>query len=215
MAFLDLFRPEWQHSDPKRRIAALGKLHVPWILFEIARNDSDSGVRAAAAERLARTRFRQEYDLSSRDHKGFRDYVSNTIELIQIGRTVPDEFAIHFGDKDSGGILAERRPPDTDAFLVVPPRLIVSGYDDGHSTVRFGLKPDCDILAFVKLLREVRENGNVLSYRMVFIVGPQSWRGSPTPDAEAIVKELAQGVVKTSPCFLKKTLFVINDGPSS
>jgi len=48
---------------------------------------------------------------------------------------------------------------------------------------------------------------------MVFIVGPQSWRGSPTPDAEAIVKELAQGVVKTSPCFLKKTLFVINDGP--
>ncbi len=56
MAFLDKFRakPEWQHSDPETRLAAVRRLAAEeqQLLASIARQDADASVRLAALKKL-------------------------------------------------------------------------------------------------------------------------------------------------------------------
>lgn len=50
MGLVNLFRPKWQHTDPKVRIAALKNVRDLQILSELAENDDDHAVREAAKE---------------------------------------------------------------------------------------------------------------------------------------------------------------------
>ncbi|HAR66315.1 MAG TPA: hypothetical protein DCR55_08910 [Lentisphaeria bacterium] len=54
MALFDLFRPKWQHSDRNVRLEGVADLAPTEVetLLEIAADDSDEGVRIAAAKRL-------------------------------------------------------------------------------------------------------------------------------------------------------------------
>ncbi|MFH1158334.1 MAG: ankyrin repeat domain-containing protein [Pseudomonadota bacterium] len=52
MAFMDLFRPEWKHSNGAVRKAAVGKLTDQAVLAEVANDDEDWRVRKAAVEKL-------------------------------------------------------------------------------------------------------------------------------------------------------------------
>ena len=50
MGFKDLFKPKYQHSDPKVRQEAVKELTDPEILADIALNDTDSHVRFSAVD---------------------------------------------------------------------------------------------------------------------------------------------------------------------
>jgi len=54
MALFDLFRPQWKHSDPAHRLAAVRHLENDRqeVFLEAALSDEDAAVRAAAAKRL-------------------------------------------------------------------------------------------------------------------------------------------------------------------
>jgi hypothetical protein len=62
MALLDFFRPQWKHSNPEHRLAAIRLLEEDHqdVFLATAMEDEDSAVRAAAAKRLAgEARIRQ------------------------------------------------------------------------------------------------------------------------------------------------------------
>ena len=51
MGLLDrIFKPKWQHDDPKVRLEAIKKLDDQEKLGEVAINDSDETIRLAAVE---------------------------------------------------------------------------------------------------------------------------------------------------------------------
>ena len=52
MSLLDLFRPQWKHSRPAVRAAAVRGINNSDLLAEIARTDSDRDVRIAAVRML-------------------------------------------------------------------------------------------------------------------------------------------------------------------
>jgi hypothetical protein len=52
MAFMDLFRPKWQHSDCNVRQMAVKKLTDQALLYKIANEDKVNAVRKAAVEKL-------------------------------------------------------------------------------------------------------------------------------------------------------------------
>jgi hypothetical protein len=54
MALVDLFKPKWKHSDVTVRMNAVRSLDPSetTTLAQIARNDSDEGVRRLAIRRL-------------------------------------------------------------------------------------------------------------------------------------------------------------------
>jgi hypothetical protein len=52
MGFKDLFKPKYQHSDPKVRCSAVKELDDMAIIIDIAKNDKNQDVRIAAIERI-------------------------------------------------------------------------------------------------------------------------------------------------------------------
>ncbi len=54
MAFLDLFRPKWKHSNPEIRISSVKKIKKSRRLKEIIENDSDERVKQVAWFQIAK-----------------------------------------------------------------------------------------------------------------------------------------------------------------
>ena len=52
MAFLDLFKPKWKHSNLKIRVATVENLTDQKVLIDIVKNDKNSTVRKTAVENL-------------------------------------------------------------------------------------------------------------------------------------------------------------------
>lgn len=52
MALLDVFKPKWQRSNPRSRIAGIHSLNDQSVLASLADNDPDASVRDAAVKRL-------------------------------------------------------------------------------------------------------------------------------------------------------------------
>lgn len=74
MSLLDLFRPQWKHSNPDQRLQAVSKLGTENqdLFAQIARNDENPQVRQAAAKRITQSpllkTFSQDADLDIRQH---------------------------------------------------------------------------------------------------------------------------------------------------
>lgn len=72
MSLLDLFRPQWKHSNPDQRLQAVSKLGTENqdLFAQIARNDENTQVRQAAAKRIHQSHilktFTQDADLEIR-----------------------------------------------------------------------------------------------------------------------------------------------------
>jgi len=50
--FLDLFRPNWRHTDPAKRLTAVQLINDPLTLLNIVKNDTNPLVRIAAVRNL-------------------------------------------------------------------------------------------------------------------------------------------------------------------
>lgn len=93
MALLDLLRPQWKHSDPEKRLAVARGVEDDRtdVLLQLATEDSDPGVRLAAAKRL-----RSEADLraalASSTDKAVQEVLRRTLSKIvaEWARTAPD-----------------------------------------------------------------------------------------------------------------------------
>lgn len=78
MAFKDMFRPKWKHSDAEIRLQAIEKLEDQKILAEVAKNDESPEVRKAAVFRLDNQALLTEISKQSRDIE-VRKLVPNNI----------------------------------------------------------------------------------------------------------------------------------------
>ena len=61
MSLMDIFRPAWKHNDKSIRATAIQKLTDRTILKDIAINDADSNMHAAAVKRIGEMRLSSGY----------------------------------------------------------------------------------------------------------------------------------------------------------
>src|SRR5689334_5401269 len=96
MAFSDLFKPKWKHSNPEVRAEAVRALgdDEATLLATIARNDSDARVRRLAVKRIVDADVLSDVATHDPDESLRKAAIEKAEELLSAAAVAGDESAL-------------------------------------------------------------------------------------------------------------------------